>query len=320
MSEEFPLGYIEPADRTPEQNEAHAAAIASMPAFAIEQAAPTGPVKVILTDFLDTPDVLADFGEVFTGFRQLTGSCVGVSEGNAICTLSAIQRNISDSPTKAFIPWWPFPYGRTRWNEGDRGQGEGAVVSIMARTLKEGGVFGINEIPDEPPFDKSDGFTLTKKQEFAYSDGNYSGNTKYLELGKQHPLGTAAPLYSIQEVKAAIINGYPVNNGCSHYPAGGSMSGGVALGRYDSRGGHATNFIGYWDHPQHGPLYLYWNQWGGQTYPEDGSGKPRCSVWMKESEAARLFKLGGSNGETLAFSHLNYFPAQPRVLDWFIAP
>lgn len=314
-----PLGWIEPENRTQEQNDAHAAALASMPAFALQFAEPTGPVKIILTDFGNSPEVVADVGFEFNGFRQLTGSCVGVSAGNAIFTLSAIQRTIGDNPTKAFVPWWPFNYGRTRWNEGDRGQGEGAVVSIMGKTLK-GGVFGIDEITDEPQFAKTDGLSLTSKQELTYSDGNYSGNTKYIDLAKQHPLGTIAPLYDIASLRAAIINGYPVNNGCSQYVGHGTITGDVALGKYDGRGGHATNYIGYWDHPVHGPLYLYWNQWDGNTYPDDGSGKPRCSVWVKETEAARLFKLGGGNGETYAMSSLNYFPSQPAVLDWLVAP
>lgn len=314
------LGWIEPKDRTPDQQAAHAAALAAMPNFALAPPVNTGPVKVILSDFWKSAEVVADVGYEFTGFRQLTGSCVGVSAGNAVFTLSAVQRNIADQPTKAFVPWWPYPYGRTRYNEGDRGQGEGAVDSIMGQTLIKEGCFGIDEITDEPAFDQSDGLTLTSRQELTYSDGNYAGNTKYLTLGKQHPVGTAAPLYSMGDIRTALLNGYPILDGCSYYVGHGSMSGGVALGKYDGRGGHSTTFLGYWDHPSLGPLYLYSNQWDGNTYPEDGSGKPRCSVWMKETDAARLFSLGGDQGETMALSHLNYFPAQPKVLDWLVAP
>lgn len=314
------LGWIEPKDRTKEQHDAHAAALASFPKFALSHAATAGPVKVLLTDFWKDPTVVADVGFEFAGFRQLTGSCVGVSAGNAVFTLSAIQRCLADNPTKAFVPWWPFPYGRTRFNEGDRGQGEGAVDSIMAQTLIKEGVFGIDEITDEPTFDKSDGLALTSGQELTYSDGAYVGNTKYLPLGKQHPVGTAAPLNSVADIKTAIVNGYPVLDGCEYYIGTGHLSGDVALGQYDGRGGHSTCYLGYWDHPTLGPLYLYSNQWDGNTYPQDGSGKGRCTVWVKESTVAKLFTLGGDNGETVALSHLNYFPAQPKVLDWFVAP
>jgi hypothetical protein len=313
-----PLGWIEPAARTKKQSDAHAAAMAKTVAFALAPAAPAGPVKVMLTDFWKDPDVVADVGgREFTGFRQLTGSCVGVSAGNAVFTLAAIQRKLADSPTKAFIPWWPYPYGRTRHNEGDRGQGEGAVDSVMGQTLIKEGVFGVEEIEGEPAYDASDGLALTSRQEYAYSDGNYAGNTKYLTLGKQHPVGAAAPLYSTQDIKTAILNGFPCLNGCSYYVGRGSLSGDVALGKYDGRGGHSTCYLGYWDHPSLGPLFLYSNQWDGSTYPRDGSGKARCTVWVKEADAAQLFRLGGDRGETMALSHLNYFPAQiDKVLDW----
>jgi hypothetical protein len=109
-----------------------------------------------------------------------------------------------------------------------------------------------------------------------------------------------------------------VLDGCEYYVGRGQLSGGVALGNYDGRGGHSTCYLGYWEHPDLGPLYLYSNQWNGGTYPDDGSGKGRCTVWVKESNVARLFQLGGDNGETVALSHLSYFPAQPELLDWLV--
>ncbi len=316
-----PLGWIDPADRTPEQQDAHAKALAAMPNFALAPVQTAGPVKVMLTDFWKDAAVVADVGRVFTGFHQLTGSCVGASAGNAVFTLAAIQRTLSDNPTKAFIPWWPFPYGRTRYNEGDRGQGEGAVDSIMGQTLIKEGVFGVEEIPDEPAFDTSDGFTLTTSQEYAYSDGNYSGNTKYLPLAKQHPVGAAASLYTTADIKTAILNGYPVLDGCAYYVGNGSIKGSgdsaYVAGRYDGRGGHSTCVLGYWDHPNDGPLFLYSNQWPAGTYPKDPAGAGRCCVWLTESEMAKLFRNGGDQGETMALSHLNYFPAQAdKILDY----
>lgn len=316
-----PLGWIEPADRTPDQHAAHAKALAAMPKFALAPVQTAGPVKIMLTDFWENLKVIADIGRAFTGFHQLTGSCVGASGGNAVATLSFIQRLIADNPTKAFIPWWPFPYGRTRYNEGDRGQGEGAVDSIMGQTLIKEGVFGIEEITDEPTFSAADGLTLTSAQEYAYSDGNYAGNTKYLGLAKQHPVGAAAALYSPADIKTAILNGYPVLDGCSYYVGNGSIKGSGAnayvTGHYDGRGGHSTCVLGYWDHPTDGPLYLYSNQWLASTYPKDPAGAGRCCVWLPESEMAKLFRNGGDQGETMALSHLTYFPAQAdKILDY----
>ncbi len=318
------LGFITKAERTQAQADAHEAAFKSfhprLNLVGVQD--PTPPQKVVLTQAFKHPKVLADIGFEFNGFRQLTGSCVGVSEGDCIATIAAVQRLVAANPTKAFVPWWAFAYGRTRYNEGDRGQGEGAVDSVMAATLIKEGTL---PYPQDglPQFDKSDGLSLPSSVEMAYSDGASSLNTKWLTEAAKYPVGSAAVLNSSQDIRAAILNGYPVLDGCDNYIGNGSLQGSgsdaVCIGAYDGRGGHSTCYVGYWDHPTLGPLYLYWNQWSGSTYPEDGSGKVRCSVWVKEKIVDKLFQTGGGGGETVALSHLTYFPAQPdvpTVLDW----
>lgn len=310
------LGWISPENRTQGQMDAHEAAVKSFVRFAMEPVKTDGPVKVMLTDHWKDPLVIADIGYAFTGFRQLSGSCVGVSTGDAVFTLGSVQRALMDSPTKAFVPWWPFMYGTCRYNEGDRGQGEGAVDSVMAQTLIKNGVMPYDQATGVPQFDKSDGFALTENEEMTYSNGQYSGNTQFASIAAKYPVGSAAPLSSVQDIKTAILNGYPVLDGCDYYIGNGSISGDVAIGNYDGRGGHSTCYLGYWDHPNQGPLYLYSNQWSGSTYPQDGSGRGRCTVWVKEANVATLFRNGGSGGETIALSHLTYFPAQPAVLNY----
>lgn len=317
-----PLGLILPSERTPEQAEAHAEAVAEMPNFALEYEEPTGPVKVILTKFWSEPDVVDDIGYEFNGFYQFTGSCVGVSAGNAGFTLSAVQRLIADSPTKAFVPFWPWAYGTTRNDEGDRGQGSGAVDSIMGRTLARKGSLESTQA-GLPAFNVTgNGLQLTKAMEFQWSDGARI-DPKWAPLASPQTM-TVAPLSSPKDVKACIINGYPVLSGCANFVGSGHIKGSgdaaYVTGRYDSRGGHSTCFLGYWDHPTDGSLYLYSNQWATSTYPQDPAGGGRCCVWLPESEVVKLFRTGGDNGETMGLSHLNYFPAQPRVLDWFISP
>jgi len=319
------LGYIEPKDRTNEQNDAHLMSMALMPKFSIPNYITSGGlVKVILTDTWKAPKVVKDIGFEFNGFWQLTGSCVGASAGNASATLGFIQRLLKDTPTLAFVPFWPFAYGRTRANEGDRGQGEGAVDSVMASTLHREGVLGSTE-SGLPAFQHtSDGICLTKAIEMQWSDGNSSTVTKYQSIAVSHTIGTAAVLNSTEDIKSALINGYPVLDGCSKYVGHGSIKGegkdAYVTGKYDNNGGHSTCFLGYWDHPNDGPLYLYSNQWPTQTYPIDPAGGGRCTVWLPESEVSKLFShYGGGNGETVALSHLNWFPAQPdlpNVIPW----
>ncbi len=309
-----PLGWIEPADRSAEMNTASDDAKRKRVRMALARPSLPKGTKILLTDFWSKPEVVADIG-VFTGFRQLTGSCVGVSDGDAVVTLSAVQRMLATAPTKAVIPWWCFNYGRSRALAGIRGQGEGSIDSIMGQQMTEGIIDCTT--PGFPVFNRDDGYALNSSIEMQWSDGNSALVTQWKEKAKAYPLGGVASLEDIDAVAASIINGYPVLNGCSNYCGSARVgSNNLALGTYDGRGGHSTTFLGYWEHEVLGPLYLYHNQWGGNTYSEDGSGKPRCSTWMLEKTAKQLFSLGGDNGETMAFSHLTYLPAQPKILDW----
>src|SRR5262245_61333306 len=126
-----PLGFIEPPNRTQLQADASQRAFQGMRMHGLAPVTLNPGEKVMLSSFLDNPDVIADMGMKFPGFRQITGSCVGVTEGEITALRSAIQRVIGDQKTKAFVPWWPYAYGRTRYNEGDRNPGEGAVSSVM---------------------------------------------------------------------------------------------------------------------------------------------------------------------------------------------
>ncbi len=310
------FGRIAPKDRTDAQKVAHARALALRPAFTLT--IPDVPVgtKVMLTDVWKDPDVVADIGQPFTGFYQFTGSCVGVSTGNAIMTLSGVQRKLASQPTKALVPFWGFDYGQCRKNEGDSGEGEGAVDSVMFQTMIEEGVLDSKE-SGLPAFTVSDGWKLSESQEMQWSDGNGPGS-KYLTAAKKFPLGSAATLNSADDIIAANLNGYTVLDGCDDYIGTGHVdSNGVCLGKYDGSGGHSTCYLGAWLHPVLGWLLLYSNQWAGSTYPDDSSGKGRCTTWVLKSDAQRLFSLGGSGGETAALSHLTYLPAQPSVVDWF---
>lgn len=313
----FPLGWIEPALRTPEMHKAVGDAQSKFLKMALARPSLPKGTKLLLSDFWTKPEVVADLGGViFTGFKQNTGACVGVSDGDAIFTLSAVQRMLSDNPTKAFIPWWPTSYGRSRAKSGISGQGEGSIDSVMGQTMVDEGVDDIPQLQ----FRTTDGFEISASDEMRWSDGNSNLVMSRVSHSKQYPLGGLAAVEDVDGIYAGIVNGYPCLNGCNLYMGSASVkqtsTGRVALGTYNGRGGHSTTFLGIWEHPDLGPLYNYHNQWPGSTYPDDDSGKPRCSCWALESEVKRLFQNGGNNGETMLFSHLKYLAAQPRILDW----
>ncbi len=317
-----PLGFIIPEDRTQQQADAHQNAIAGLRNFALPYVEPPKDTKILLTDFWKHADCIADMGMEFTGFGQFTGSCVGVSEGDVLVTANCVQRVIGDKPIKASIVFWPFPYGRTRYNEGDRGQGEGAVDSIMGDTLVKEGFFDINQ-PGLPAFSQKgpDGFWLSKSLELQWSDGARI-DPKWGGIAKPQAGLTKTILNDVPGIFASIINGYPVIDGCSMYVGHGAINGSgdnaFVQGHYDGNGGHSTCFLGYWNHPVFGPMALYSNQWPTSTYPRDPAGGGRCCVWLTAAEISKLFsRLGGGNGETFSVSNLPGQPAQPKLLDYF---
>jgi hypothetical protein len=317
-----PLGWIPPHERSVELQRMHEDIMNAAPKMAL--ARPTVPkgTKIILNDYFAKPEVIADIGEVFTGFHQLTGSCVGVSEGDAIAVLSAVQRCIADEPTQAMIPWWGFPYGRSRFKAGMRTKGEGSVDSIMGDIIREEGCFAINDpnFKTHIEFKKDDGWYVPANVELDWSDGDETLVTQYLELAKHYPVGSVTPVEDIDGVCAGIINGAPCLNGCNYFIGHGriksSPGGDYVVGEYDGRGGHSTCYSAYWEHPNDGPLLGYWNQWPTSTYPKDPARLARCMVWTPEAKAAQLFRLGGDGGETMLLSRFKYLPAQPKVLDW----
>jgi hypothetical protein len=310
------LGFIRVQDRTQAQHDAHAAAVSRMPRMALLPPELASGQKVRLTDAWKAPAVVADVGFVFPRFHQLTGSCVGAGGGQALFTLIAVQRLLSANPTKAFVPFWPFDYGRCRFNEGDHGQGEGAMGSSFAETVAKEGVIASTE-PGLPAFQNSDGLVLTESLEMTWSDGASSTVTKYLDTARVHPVGTAAPCQSVADVKAAILNGYPCTFACDNYIGKASLQGSGAdaavVGKWDGSGGHQQSVHDYWENPTLGPLYWVQNNWPGSTYPADPSGGPVCGCWVKEADVTAAFRL---DAEVYALSHLTYFPAQPVMEKW----
>jgi hypothetical protein len=302
---------------------AHEAALAKQVNFALAPLTVPVGTKVLLTDYWRKSEVVQDTGIEFTGYHQITGACVGASAGNAVNTLNMVQRMIADNPTKAFIAWWPYAYGRSRLFSGMPDPGEGSFDSVMGKVLRDEGVFSIEEEGQLPEFSTTDGFMLTQSIELAWSDGDSHLVESCKPTACRHPVGGVASLYSAEDVKNAILNGYPVLEGCRKYVSTASIrqagSDSYVRGTWDGNGGHSTCILGFWSHPRDGPLYLYSNQWPASTYPEDPAGGGRCCCWINERDMESLFQLGGGNGETMALSHLSYFPAQAdKILSWYI--
>ncbi len=320
-----PLGWIKPADRDPAAQAAHAAALAMMPRFALGPAdIPTGPLDIRLFKAWQDPNVIADCGGItFNRFHQLTGSCVGAGGGNALFTLIAMQRLLTTGATKAFIPWWPHPYGKSRSIAGFRGQGEGSLGSTFFEALKTYGVPDAKEATDQGVrgFNQSDGLTLTSNQEYQWSDGNSAIVQSFNDEAIRRPLGSGVQVKDVVSIRAALANGYPITFACDRYIGRASVksSGATAAlcGSWDSSGGHQQSLHAVWDNSDLGPLYWAQNNWPGSTYPRDPAGGPICGCWVKEANIAAALRY---DSEVFALSHLEgglaVQPDVPEVLSW----
>lgn len=312
------LGFIPKQSRTNDQIDAHALAEGGM--LRHHALAPAELAKgemVCLFKAWSDPRVTADVGMVFNRFHQLTGSCVGAGGGNGIFSVIAVQRCIATAPTKAFVPWWPFNYGRSRLYMGDRGRGEGSLGSTFAKTIITDGMISASE-PGLPKFSNADGLTLTSALEMAWSDGDSSLVMDFMDEAKPHPLGSAAIARNAQDLKTGIINGYPFTFACNNYIGKASIKGegenACVVGYWDGRGGHQQSGHAYWNHPTLGPLFWIQNNWPGSTYPKDPAGGPVCGCWVTEAKVEVAFQL---DAEVYILSHLNWFPAQPEVPEAF---
>jgi hypothetical protein len=316
-----PLGWISPADRTPDQHDAHIRAQATVPPlarFALPMPALQAGQAVRLFDFWKHPDVVADVGFVFDRFHQLTGSCVNCGGANGLFSTIAAQRVAAVNPTKAFLPFTWHNYAMSRHYMGDDGQGEGSLGSTFAKSLSQD---GIRDWPKSgaglPSWTDQDGISITSRDEMTWSSYRNPALQVVLAAAKDHKVASAAQCSSAADIRAAILNGYGVTFACNNYIGHASVQGSGAdacvVGYWDGRGGHQQSLHAVWDHPSLGPLYWAQNNWPGSTYPADPAGGPVCGCWVTEAHVEAAMRL---DGEVYALSNLAWFPATPAVLDW----
>ncbi len=320
-----PLGWIEPAVRTPEQQAEHATAEATMVrqfAFVVPDV-PKG-TKVNLSGAWNAAPVVADVGRAFIRELQNTGSCVKVGGTNALRCTIAMQRVTVDSPTKAFEPFCWHNYAMSRHYYGDNGVGEGSMGSTFAKSLREDGVIewpqdSGDNLPDYTH--TGDHINITSSQEMAWSSWKNPEVQRVLAESKKHPLGNAGVCQSTNDIKGMILNGYGVAFACNNYIGNAAVHGSgtdaYVKGRWNGKGGHQQWVFGYWEHPTDGPLFAVGNNWSDNTYPKDPAGLMLCCCWVSDADVAAAMRL---DSEVYGYSHLDWFPANPAVLDWFVAP
>jgi hypothetical protein len=312
---ELPLGWVSFHDRTDEQNQLHSAIVGKMPAFTLFGETPPVGTKILLTDTWKDKQVVETLGFAFPGWRQYTGSCVGVGGGNAAQTVNFLDAILRKEPEKIVLLLWLYNYGRSRQRGGMNGRGEGSFGSTFAESMAQDGltewaVDGV-ALPDH----KINGqIEVGQSVELQWSDGNFAPKPVRDEAN-QHKL-ISAPITSGVAVRDAIVNGYPVTRASMVFvnPGTAKVRNGALIGTYNGRGGHQESWLGYWHHPQEGELIYEMNQWGANAYGVDPGGGAPGGCWIRIEEIDKQTRT--QYAETYALSQYDGYPAQPAVFDW----
>ncbi len=316
------LGWISPKDRNNDEHDAHAAANASMPKFAMPQIGvnevfeTTG--KFDLTEIWANEAVKQALGFIFKRFHQITGSCVGAGGGQVVFTTIAGDAIYRGEAEEIFLPFWPYDYGLSRMLGGNTRKGDGSLGSLFAKAVRDYGIIRADHA-GLPKFHNGDddGLTLTKQQELDWSIGQ-TIDKELVNLGKEHPIKTTAPIKSVDDAKNAILNKYGITFASDLYIGHGSIKGSgdnaCVVGHLDTNGGHQTAWLGYWEHPQLGPMFKNQNNWPAEVYPRDPQGGSVCAVWQPAADVEKALRY--YNAEAYAFSGFEGFPAQDVPTDW----
>jgi hypothetical protein len=318
-----PTGWIRPLDRSLRQHSAHAGAAVQFVRHSLQPRQLDKGQKVFLWDFWKAPEVVADVGFVGSRWHQKTGSCVWAGGSCAVYSTICTQRMASDNPTKAFWPFTLHNYAHSRALFGDTGEGEGSLGSTFAQSLRE---MGIRDWPKDPADempeytqDVEEGCIVGGSVEMRWSSIRNPNIEKVKAVSSQHLFGSTAECRSPQDVLAMITNGYGVSWACNNFISGAKVKGSGAdayccsNAGADQSGGHQWSIQAVWNHPTDGLLFYDLNNWDKSTYPRCPSGAPIGGCWRTEKQLAADFR---KDAECYGFSHLNYFPAQPRVLDY----
>lgn len=309
--EVWSFGWRPPAARWPEENEALAAEQPDALAIDGNSTYPTAGEPLLLTDLWKHAQVVGALGFEFPGFIQHTGSCVGVGSGDVCFTLLSVEVVRLNDPEQIAVPFWPLTYGRGRYHSGIRGRGEGSSGTGQAKAYREDGTVPF-KTDGLPAFTTKDGMlSVGSSVELEWSDGAKISQ-RWLDQSKRHVVQKTALCRNADDVREAIVNGYPVTESSMYgFNARVEGSPAVLLGRRGPRWAHQMSLQGWWEHPQLGELFFLMNQWGASAHGKDPAGGPSGGVWITKADVNWIC----NDQEVYAYSQFQGFPAQD-VLNW----
>jgi hypothetical protein len=230
--------------------------------------------------------------------KQLVGDCVSFGAAHACEYLLAVQiATGSDQEWHEIFPPWIYAGSRVVIGQGRIGcRSDGSVGAWAAAWLLESGGGALQaDAPGVPAYSGS----------LARDWGCHGPPKQFADLAKPNFLKSAAQVSSWQEVRDALINGYPVTIASNVGFEGRAYEKGGKLFR-DPRGswGHQMVIIGYDLQPE--PCFFILNSWGPDWCEKPIDGAPLGGFWVRASAVQRIV----SQQDSFAFSDASGFPAR----------
>ena len=263
---------------------------------------------------LDVYDFEVEKDHSFIANGIVCHNCVGAGGGNTIFTVIAVDSILRNDRESIVIPYWLIPYGRSRYYCGMTTPGEGSMGSAFAKAAKEDGVLDAKQ-SGLPTFENSDGLIWGEKTEYSWSDGDARQTMDLLPQSRKHLIKTTAQCKNYDDVREALINGYPCTCASSW---GGLMqcpvTEGVLLSRKAGTWNHQQSIQAWWNHPKLGEIFWVQNQWGKNAHGKCPSGAPEGGYWVKKGDIDWMCNDGQ---EIFAFSQFEGFPSQTLPKELF---
>jgi hypothetical protein len=260
--------------------------------FIAAQTRATSGRRVVLWDY--TRKVL---GGHLPTLRQEIGDCVSMGAANAVNYLACMEI-VRLSDRERFRPAFPpFLYGVSRVQiGGGHLEGDGSLGIWAADAVRRFGVLA-GDANDVPPY----------SGRLARRWGEPPGPPQALmDRAKPHLLKSTALVRTYEQVRDALINGYPVTiastQGFRMRPAvDRGKHWGVPAGTW----AHQMCLVGCDDDASRPGCYCL-NSWGADAHGPPGDDAPPGGFWIDAHVVDRMVR----QGDSFAFSQFEGFPEQ----------
>lgn len=249
----------------------------------------------------------ANGGKHIATWKQESGDCVSMGATNAQAYRMAFQK-VKDQRNEVLkIPFPPYTYGGSRViiGHGQLGRSPGAVGAWAAQFSQSHGVYTVEQAA-------LDGFVYSGR--LADQWGQTGPPKKAIEFGRKFRIRTVSQVKSWQDVRDALVHGYPVTVASNVGFTGGSYdSDGKRWLRPRGNWGHQMCFIGAEDRAGRDKGAYCLNSWGADAHPQPLNDEPPGGFWVDSQTVQRMV----GQGDSWAYSDFDGFPASDDAgADW----